>query len=169
MLIRLGCLLLLVLAAAEPIWAKSICKKRHLAEKDCYFSLGKNKFQVWQDKIFLNNKVDRDFKALPQSAANLKNNAVEWSFVYGYEAKGHQLLEIGLWMPSIGSNEIETLMWVVYQVKDGALIKQLEKSVQKRKKLITGKYKADRKITYGLTIKQSKINWQVGREKGSFQ
>ena len=161
--------ILLTLGMTNSLWAKDACKKRHLVEKDCYLTLGKNKIQVWRDKIFLNNKGERDTQTLPLPSAEIDASSVEWSFVYGYEMKGHFILELGLWQPSQDLSDVETLMWIVYEVQKGSLLQQLKKSIQKRKKLKSGKYKLDRILTHGLVFKNHKTTWYVGRKKGSFK
>ncbi|MCB0351341.1 MAG: hypothetical protein KDD38_09175 [Bdellovibrionales bacterium] len=143
--------------------------------KDCFFTLGQSKVHIWNDKIFLNSLVARDTKGLPADA-NLGAGAVEWSFARTQKLNKRWVLELGIWHPSTGESEVETLVWSVYEVEPGQIKKLLEKTLQKRKriepKVAAGqkpaqvKYKSDKIYPYGLKATKSGVRWRVGREKG---
>jgi hypothetical protein len=139
------------------------CSLKKLELKDCHLEIAGNKIQVWNDKIFLNTKTDRDIQILVPN--------VEWIFVEAKLLAGRPLLELGLWATTAGESEVESLFWSVYEIKDDKLHLHLTKNIQKRKKVILGeaskaKYKYDRLAKYGLEIKNKKIQWHVGRDKG---
>ena len=88
-------------------------------------------------------------------------------------------MELGLWSLPQGVGEVESLNWSVYEVSSTALDKKIEKTIQKRKKVVIPakapevvktKYKFDKIAKYGLVFSKSnkKIEWHVDRDKGSF-
>ncbi len=143
------------------------CRARQLLQKDCHIDLDPFHIHVWNDKILLNSRVDRRTKPLPVKG-DIDSQVIEWQFVRGSKLGGRRLLETGLWTPPKGEAEVETLIWTVYEVTASDLIKQLERPIQKRKKVSPAKINNDKMIPHELKLKANRVYWSVGRETGEF-
>lgn len=161
-----------------------VCPKRSLGLKDCRFTLADQNVHVWNDKIFVSNPVERDTKPLPvQITGEAEKQIVEWSFVRGRVLGGRSLLEIGIWSPPTTESDVESLVWSVYEIEHGQLVKRLERIIQKRKVIKSEnngklenkenkenkkKYQYDKVAKYGLQLKNKKVVWRFQRDEGSF-
>ena len=147
-------------AGSMEAGSKLSCRARDLKNKNCYLSLDKNRVQVWKDKIFLNDLVERDTKSIALG---------DWQFVKAQKISGRWFLEIGLWGPPLGVGEVESLWWQVYEIKNGQYVKHIEKLIQKRKKITDTRFKYDKLANYGLREQKKKIYWHVNYDKGSIE
>lgn len=140
----------------------TVCAPRALKLKNCYLDLDKNKIHIWQDKIFLKDQIHRDLEPISLGA-----NLVEWSLVRVVKKKNRGLLELALWSPPVGAGDVETLVWTLYEVENGALKKKLEKIIRRRKRTETKGYKYDKMIPHEIRVRQNQVVWRVGREEGN--
>jgi hypothetical protein len=144
-----------------------ICAKKNLQLKNCLMKLGSNRVKAWQGKLFLNDMIERDSISIDQIETD-QTKAVEWQFFKAQKLNNRWFIELGLWGPPVGEGAIESLWWVVIEIREGQFVKRLEKLIQKRKKMGEDKYKYDAKFKHELSAKNKKVHWMVHKEKGIF-
>ncbi len=144
------------------------CSHRDLMIKNCYLQMGINRVHVWRDKLFLNDLIARDIEPIDTVTSD-KIKVTVWQFVNAKKMGETWMLEMGFWGPPLTAGNVESLWWVVYEIKSGHFVKQVEQLIQKRKKLDNGEHRRDKMAIYGLSLDKRKVKWHVGREKGSFK
>lgn len=163
---------LLLLSQVTTANSKMRCLPQDLTNKNCYLFLDKNRLHIWKDKIFLNNLIARDTKPIdisPSDKFAAKLDLADWHSIKAKRLHNRWFLEMSLWGPPLSGGEVESLWWLVFEIKEGRLIKHLEKLIQKRKKIASGRFKYDKLATYDLHEKNKKIYWRVNYEKGSIE
>lgn len=162
--ISLGALSQLALAKATPSGKgakketiKKTCSVKALRQKDCHLNNGAMKIQVWNDKIFLNDKINRDLKPLP-----LTGKDVEWQQINLLQLKDRYFLELYLWNEADPKTEVQSLYWFVLEIKGSQLLAKLNQLIQKRKILVgTKNFKYDAKKKSELFYKNNKIYFKL--------
>lgn len=131
--------------AARPV-AKDVlkCSSAARARKDCHLRLQKTKIQVWQDKIFINNLVERSQLTLPEAG-----DAVEWGKVELHTSGQKLYLQMLYWGAPQTDVELSQKKWLVYEIT-GVQAKLIhEQVVQRRRKTDKG-YEKDKEIQHSI-------------------
>lgn len=83
----------------------------------------------------------------------------------------HYLLQMWIWMD--GKNQdpltVQSLRWVVFELKQKEFVKGIDEIVRKRKYKANHKYSYDRWMPHSINLKKRDLVWSVGKKKSSFE
>lgn len=176
---------LLLVGPAEAQTAKAKknslqCSAHHLKVKSCVLEGLNLRVQVTESRISIYDGVWRSLEDFP-----LPGGDVEWKSVRLVKLGDKKLLEMQLWDHPLGSVGIQSLVWIVYEIKDLQLTKEFQEVLQKRSvvqlegETITPertkgqfevppqpRYLYDRLEKSRMFIdKQGRLNWEIGNRK----
>jgi hypothetical protein len=121
------------------------------------------KVQVWQDKIFVNDGLNRSQVALPAAG-----DSIEWQQVELLSLHGQLFLQMEYWGAPIGDAEVSQRHWLVYELAD-AKAKLLWNEIVQRRKVLKrdppkkNKTENDKEIPHKIYLKKNKILKKLGR------
>lgn len=147
------------------------CSAEKLEQKNCVLRAANYTIELADKKILLNDGTWRAVEEMPLYEAK----SVQWDLARLRILQGRLLIELKMWDEPSGEAEIQSLHWFVLQADKGAKLERLlHQVISKRRKTSSGQGEAVKKVVlqdkvepHGLKpIKDNKIHWWAGREKG---
>ncbi|MCB0420045.1 MAG: hypothetical protein KDD61_03565 [Bdellovibrionales bacterium] len=142
------------------------CDQRELSEKSCLLKKEDHTLRLKDNKVIVNNKVWRNIVTLP-----FQGESVFWNQVQLQSLGNRLFLSLMVWDNPVGEASIQTLYWLVYEIKSGNAHMKLKQEIQKRRfDKKTHKKLRDKAIAHQMDLnkKTGKIIWQVGKDIGEF-
>jgi hypothetical protein len=151
-------------SGAMPSKNHAQCSAKELMRKDCSLSLGKYKVQISKVKITWNDGTWASIGDLPMPGDN-----VEWEKITFAKIGDRFLLQFWIWDPGNGQPKVQSLHWLVGELKDRLFTNKLNQLIRKREVLMTTpvSYSYDRLVPHSLKETKGTLKWQAGRLNGS--
>ncbi len=147
------------------------CSTSELKAKECLLQQGPLRLQFRAETIVISDGTWRGLVDMP-----IRGEQVEWVALRYREMAGRQLVEILLWGEPSGEASLQSLTWIVGELKSADIDFVLSEVVSKRRFVEPGvKVRqlaslSDQREPFGLkTVDgQGQIHWWAGRRSGRF-
>lgn len=142
------------------------CDWREIKERSCLIKYKDHTLRLKGGKILVNNRVWRKIADIPYDGEK-----VIWDDVYVGSVARRVFLNLLVWDTPAGEASIQTLHWLVYEIKGGKAYMKLDREIQKRRwDQDSVKTIRDKRVRHELNYnsKTQKIQWKVGKESGEF-
>lgn len=145
--------------AGDSMLMSQKCHARALAQKNCHFKMGKTKIQVWQDKIFVNNQVERSQIQLPMAG-----DSIEWAQIETKKLMGRLFLEVRFWGAADKNADVSQKFWLIYEINNHQI--QLHSSeIIQRRRVSEGNKEIDREISHSLFAKSGQVYKKLSKRE----
>lgn len=139
------------------------CSKKELERKDCLLRLSSYKVQISKLKVTWSDGSWTAIADLPMVQEDF-----HWQEAKLAKMGTRWVLQIWIWDAGKGEAKVESLHWLVSELKDRAFFPKLDKVVRKREVRATppGSYSYDREVPHGLKPAKGGLRWTAGRDSG---
>jgi hypothetical protein len=144
--------------------ARTQCSQQELKRRDCSLTLAPYKVQLSHVKITWSDGTWTSIGDAP-----LSDEKFTWEKVNFQKMDGRFLLQFWIWDNGKGEAKVQSLHWVVLELKQKQLIAHLDQIVRKREVRGTEpvSYTYDRMIPHSIKKNKDGLQWTVEKNTGN--
>lgn len=143
---------------------KTQCTALENKRRDCRLELPPFELQVSRLKITWTDGTWKNIADTPLPEENF-----QWDKISFEKINDRRFLELWIWDAGKGEAKVQSLHWIVGELKDKKFVVHLDEIVRKREVRATQpvSYTYDRVIPHSLKKTQAEVQWTVGRNTGT--
>lgn len=142
------------------------CTKDQLIQKNCLLRAGKAQYQFLRENLSIDDGVWKGVVKVP-----LEVSDADWDSLRLIDRGGRRFYELKIWTPPQEGVELQSLHWLIVELKGTEVLTQINQIIQKRRSIPADgekKYLKDKMERHQLKVNGKKIHWTVGHLKGEF-
>lgn len=142
----------------------SQCFAKELQRKDCELTIKPYRVQVSRVKVTWSDGTWTSIADAP-----LPDEKFQWEKVTLQKIDGRWILQFWIWDDGKGEAKVQSLHWVVVELKEKQLVASTDQIVRKRVVRATEpvSYTYDREIPHSLKKIKGGLQWTVGKNAGT--
>jgi len=140
------------------------CSSKELARRDCELTLKPYKAQLSRLKVTWSDGTWTSIADAP-----LTEEKYQWDKVNFQKLNGRWFLQYWIWDDGKGEAKVQSLHWIVVELKDRRLIAHVDQIVRKREVRMTQpiSYTYDRPLPHSLKKIKGELRWTAGGNVGT--